>query len=220
MNNNRKQKIIDCAIKLFTKHGFGAVTLFEIAGELNISRGNLTYHFKNKDLLLKAISEQMWEKITQERTKSRQFPSFENLHNEVKLYQKVQKQYAFIFNDNHVMNHPLLRKKFREMIEQTINDNKATIAFAIAAGNLKPEPFKGIYHNIALNTWMIAFFWLSQKTIRGEKKSEDAEAIIWSMLIPHFTEKGIKSFESFFGKDYLENLGESFDANIDNFINF
>jgi len=162
----------------------------------------------------------MWDKIIQERNKSRQLPSFENLHNEVQLYQKIQKQYAFIFNDNHVMRHPLLKRKFRDMIEQTVKDNKAAIAFAIAGGNMKPEPFKGIYHNIALNTWMTAFFWLTQKTIRGEKKSEDAEAIIWSMLIPHFTEKGIKTFKLFFGEDYLDNLGEKFDPNIENFINF
>jgi len=217
---NTKQKIIDCAIKLFTKHGFGAVTLFEIAGELNISRGNLTYHFKDKEVLLGAISEQMWDKITKERNKSRQLPSFENLHNEVQLYQKIQKQYAFFFNDNHVMKHPLLKKKFRDMIGKTVHANKAAIAFAIAAGNMKPEPFKGVYHNIALNTWMIAFFWLTQKSIRGEKKSEDAEAIIWSLLIPHFTEKGIKAFKAFFGEDYLDNLGEAFDSNIENFINF
>jgi len=218
--NNTKQKIIDHAIKRFTKYGYGGVTLFEIAGGLNISRGNLTYHFKNKDVLLGALSDQMWNKLTQERNKSRQYPSFENLHNEVQIYQKIQKQYAFIFNDNNVMMHPLLRKRFRDMVEQTIKDNKAAIAFAIATGNMKPEPFKGVYYNIALNTWMIAFFWLTQKTIRGEKKTEDAEAIIWSMLIPHFTEKGIKSFKSFFGEDYLENLGEEFDSNIENFINF
>ena len=218
--SDTKQKIIDCAIKLFTQNGFGAVSLHEIAVALKISRGNLTYHFKDKDILLSVICDQMWEKLSKERNKSRQLPSFENLHNEVRLYQKIQKQYAFIFNDNYVMNHPLLKKKFREMIAQTIEANKAAIAFSIATGNMKPEPYKGIYENIALNTWIIAFFWLSQKTIRGEKKPEDAEAVIWSMLIPHFTEKGIKSFKAFFGEEYLENLGERFDSNIANLINF
>ena len=171
-------------------------------------------------MLLSAICNQMWERLNHERSKSRQLPSFENLHNEVKMYQKLQKQYAFIFNDSHVMNHPVLRKKFREVISQTIEHNRAAIAFAIAVGNMKPEPFKGVYHNIAVNTWMIAFYWLTQKQIRGEKKVEDAEAMIWSLLIPHFTEKGMKSFKAFFGEGYLDDLGEPFDSNIDQFINF
>ncbi|MEL6986347.1 MAG: TetR/AcrR family transcriptional regulator [Bacteroidota bacterium] len=220
MLDGTKQKIINCAIKLFNKQGFGAVTLFEIAGELNISRGNLTYHYKSKDVLLAAIAEQMWDKMMHERNKSRQLPSFENLHNEVQIYHKVQRQYTFIFNDNHVMKHPAIRKKFKEMIEQTVEDNKASIAFAITRGNMKPEPFPGLYHNIALNTWMIAFFWLTQKSIRGEKKTESVEAMIWSLLLPHFTTKGIKAFKAFYGDEYLDNLGESFESNIKDLINF
>jgi AcrR family transcriptional regulator len=220
MTKNTYQRILDCATKCFAKKGFGAVSLFEISTELNISRGNLTYHFKDKDTLLKAIADGMWEEIDKGRRKSRQLPSFENLHNEVQLYHKLQKQYSFIFLDNHVMTHPLLKKKFNEMINQTIKDNEAAIAFAIASGNMKHEPFKGVYHNIAYCAWMIAFFWLAQKVIRGEKKSKDAEAIIWTLLIPNFTKKGIKSFNSFFGEDYIDNLGEPFDAKIQNYITF
>jgi len=40
------------------------------------------------------------------------------------------------------------------------------------------------------------------------------------MLVPHLTEKGINSFKSFLGEDYLKNLGEKFEPNIENFINF
>lgn len=194
--------------------------MFEIAGKLDMTRGNLTYHFKDKDKLLQAIATEMWDKLNAERTKSRQFPSFQNLHNEVQLYYRFQKEYAFIFLDNHVLNHPIIKAKFREMTAQTIKDNKAALAFAIASGNMKPEPFKGIYNNIAFNTWMLTFFWLAQQIIRGEKTGEDGEAMIWSMLIPHFTEKGLKSFTSFFGEDYLEKIGQPFEADIENYITF
>jgi len=162
----------------------------------------------------------MWEKLTKERNKSRQLPSFENLHNEVQLYQKFQKKYAFIFLDNHVLNHPLLKDRFNKLIDQTIKDNEAALAFAIEIGNLKPEPFKGIYRNLAFNTWMIAFFWVAQKNLRSNKKPADAELTIWSMLLPHLTEKGINSFKSFFGEAYLDKLGEAFDLKIDNYIRF
>jgi len=215
-----KQRIIHTAKGLFNKNGFAGITLFEIAGKLHMTRGNLTYHFKDKDKLLQAISDEMWDKITTERSKSRQLPSFQNLHNEVQLYYRFQKEYAFIFLDSHVLNHPLIKKKFREMTQQTIEDNKAALAFAINSGNMKPEPFKGIYHNIAFNTWMLTFFWLAQQIIRGEKTKEDGEAMIWSMLLPHFTEKGLKAFIDFFGEDYLENIGKPFDSDIEKYITF
>lgn len=220
MKKTTKQRISNAAVKLFNKNGFAAVTLFEIAGELGMTRGNLTYHFKDKDQLLKAISDEMWNKMLIERNKSRQLPSFQNLHNEVQLYYRFQKEYAFIFLDNHVLNHPIIKAKFREMTEQTIRDNEAAIAFAISTGNLKSEPFPGIYHNIAFTTWMLTFFWLAQQIIRGEKTKKDGEAMIWSLLLPHFTEKGLAAFKAFFGDDYLEKLGEPFESKIEKFITF
>lgn len=217
---NTKEKIILEATKAFNKNSFGAVSLHEIANQLGISRGNLTYHFKDKDLLLEAISDQMWQKIEAERAKSRKLPSFENLHNEVQLYMKFQKEYAFIFLDNHVLNHSKIKKQFRDMMNTTIRDNKAAIAFAIQLGNMKPEPIPGLYNNLAFNTWMISFFWKSQQMIRGEKNQKDGEKLLWSLIIPHLTEKGIKSFKNFFGADYLKKLGEPFEIDINSMIAF
>lgn len=217
---NTKDKIVSFAIKTFNSKGFAAVSLNELALQMDISRGNLTYHFKDKEVLLEYISEQMWNKIEKERSKSRQFPSFENLHNEVQLYYKFQKEYAFIFLDPHVLRHPLIRKKFREMTAQTLKDNKAAIAFAIQLGNLKPESFAGLYNNIAFTTWMLTFFWLPQQIIRGDKTANEGEKMIWSLLIPHLTEKGLASFEKFFGKQYLKALGDPFPTDVYPFIEF
>ncbi len=215
-----KEKIISKAREQFNENGFSAVSLFELAQTLGMSRGNLAYHFKDKNVLLEAIANEMWLKLEAERNKSRRFPSFENLHNEVQLYYHFQKEYAFIFLDTHVLNHPVIKKKFREMTAQTIKDNKAALAFAVKLGNLKPEPVPGTYHNIAFLTWMVTFFWLPQQIIRGEKKKEDGEKMIWTMLLPHFTEKGIESFKSFFGQDYFDALGESFDSYLNQLISF
>ncbi len=218
--NNTKEKIISKAIELFNKNGFAAVNMLDLAKAIKISRGNLTYHFKDKDVLLAAIADEMWGKIETERTKSRQFPSFENLHNEVQLYYHFQKKFAFIFLDNYVLTHSIIKKKFRKMTKQSIEDNKAIIAFSIKLGNIKEEEVPGTYNNIAFITWMITFFWYSQQIIRGDKSREDGEKMIWSIIVPHFTKKGIKSFKRFFGKSYYESLGEPFETNVDNMITF
>jgi len=218
--SDTKSKILTAATKLFNKSGYASVNLFEMANELNISRGNLTYHFKDKESLLEAIADQMWAKMEKERNKSRKFPSFENLHNEVGLYYKFQKEYSFIFLDNHVLNHPKIKKKFRQFTKQSITDIKATIAFSINLGNVKKEQVSGTYNNIAFITWMLTFYWFSQQIIRGEKTKEDGERMIWSIMVPHFTEKGLCSFKDFFGQTYLDQLGEPFQSNLEELINF
>lgn len=221
MSINTRQNIIATATKLFNNKGYSAVNMLEISSEMGISRGNLVYHFKNKEELLRAIADQMWDKLEVERSKSRRMPSFENLHNEVGVYEQFQKMYAFIFLDHLVATHPLLADKFRKMVNQTVQDNEAALAFAIETGNLKPEPFPGVYKNIALSTWMLAFFWSASNAIRKAKPAKGmVEKVIWSTLIPHFTEKGIQSFVSFFGQSYLDSLGAPFDSSIENYITF
>jgi AcrR family transcriptional regulator len=200
-----KEKIIQTAITAFNREGYTAISLFEIAQLMGISRGNLTYHFKDKEELLQAITAQMWQKIKQERLVSRQSPTFENLHKEVQLYYRFQKEYAFIFLDTHVLNHPFIQEEFREMTQQTIQDNMGALAFAVAVGNIKPEPAKGVYYNIAFTTWMLTFYWLSQQIIRGEAKEEEGEKMIWNLLLPYFTEKGLNTFKKYFGENYFES---------------
>lgn len=215
-----KEKILKQATLLFNQAGFGGVNLLELARHLEMSRGNLTYHFPNKDALLQAISEEMWEKLEQERKRARQLPSFENLHLEAKLIYQIQKEYAFIFLDRHVLNHSALKQKFREMAAAGIEDNKAIMAFSIEMGNMKQESFQGQYHNLAMISWMLTYFWLPQQVFRGEKNKEDGQKLIWTILLPHFTAKGMKRFKAFFGKEYLENLGPPFELDINSLMSF
>ena len=44
----RKAEIMDAAIRLFTRKGYLNTTTQDIIDEVNISRGLLYYHFKNK----------------------------------------------------------------------------------------------------------------------------------------------------------------------------
>lgn len=211
---NTKEKILEVAIRLFNEKGFGNVSIQDIANELAVNRRNIAYHYNSKDDLLQAIAEEMWMQLDAERQKRRDFPSFENLTNETKMYYAFQQQYTFIFNDLHVIKHPLLATKFRELCLQTIKDSEAAIAFAIKLGNMKPEPFKGAYSNLCLAIWVLALFWGFQQNIREVNKKDEGPKVIWSLILPHFTEKGIASFKSFFGNEFYESIGEPFEVDL------
>ena len=215
MKKNTRQKIIETGISLFNQYGYGAISLQEIAQNMGISRGNLTYHFKTKDNLLQVIADEMWAKQKIERQKRRDFPSFKNLENELKMYYALQKEYAFIFNDLHVIKHPVLEEKFRTFSLRTIKDNQAAIAFSIRLGNMKSEPFAGAYYNLCLSLWMISLFWLTQKIIRNSKEKKEIGKVAWSLILPHFTAKGIESFKAHYGEDYYNSMGMPFNVELD-----
>jgi len=54
-----RERIIEMAIRLFNEQGTGAVSTNHIAGALEMSPGNLYYHFRNKEEIIRAILERM-----------------------------------------------------------------------------------------------------------------------------------------------------------------
>lgn len=52
-------RIADTALRLFNRKGYASTTLTEIAAEVGISQGNLTYHFPTKLDLANHLSEQV-----------------------------------------------------------------------------------------------------------------------------------------------------------------
>ncbi len=53
--------IIDTAVALFNEQGTAAVSTNHIAGAAGISPGNLYYHFKNKEDIIRAVVDRMYE---------------------------------------------------------------------------------------------------------------------------------------------------------------
>lgn len=214
-----KQRILSQARKVFNEQGYGSVNLLDLAKSLDMSRGNMTYHFKDKEVILEALVEEVWERFRVGK-KSASLPSFANLHHDAQLYYELQRAYAFIFQDMQMLTHPLIASKMKNLCDQTIHEIEVAIAFSIQVGNMKDEPVPGTYKNLALTSWMLMFYWSSQQTVRHSKIKEDGEKVIWSLLLPHLTEKGLEAFKQYFGETYFNDLGEAFEQNIETYLTF
>lgn len=60
---DRKQKILQTALRLFATHGYNGVSTNKIASEAAVSEGLIFRHYKNKQGLLDAILQQAFEKV-------------------------------------------------------------------------------------------------------------------------------------------------------------
>jgi len=209
-----KQRILIKAISLFNQKGFHAFTISDIALHCDMSRGNLAYHFKNKQKILEEVAKSMVTDIAQIQKARKNYPAFSNLSLDVRTCGKLQKKYPFVFRDMSVLEHKPIKKVMKDWSAKTIQTNLEAFAFAIEIGNMKTEPYKGLYYQLALNAWLVTYYWVSQKVVRKVAKEEEAEKIIWSSIIPHFTAKGLKAFQAFYGKQYLENIAQPFEFHI------
>lgn len=207
---NTKEKILEISQQHFNKEGFGEPTLQSLAKEIGISRGNLTYYFKNKEALLTTLVDKLFVTYQTRSAEVTHLPSWASLLDRTKVLHELQNEYAFIFFDKQVLLHPLVKSQIQKMRKDSLQNLMSLMQFSIQVGNMKPEPMPGIYYNINRTYWTISFYWnISKEFLLSKETSWDK--MMWSLLLPHFTEKGIESFKQYFGEEYFQSLGLAFE---------
>ncbi len=210
-----RKRIIVKAIEIFNERGYYTPTLADLAKACGMSRGNFAYHYKFKEDLLKEIAQQMKNDIEEMQSKRKGYPAFSNLSLDIETFGLLHKRYVFIFRDMSILSFASIKNVMSEWSEKTIRQNMDSFAFAVEVGTMKSEPYPGLYYNLAVNTWLIMYYWVAQHSVRKVQRSEKAEKMVWSTIIPHFTEKGIRLFTSYYGESFLRELGAPFEEFID-----
>ena len=165
-----REKIIKKGNELFNELGFGAPTLYQVAQRTGISRGNLTYYFKNKESLLEAIIQDMWAKYREGQIIATQFPSWNVIKKSIKVLHDIQREYSFIFFDQQIFGHPTVQDILQKIESDSIKTQMSMFAFSIQIGNMKKEPTPGAYHTICKCIWVTAFYWHVSKTYHPGRK--------------------------------------------------
>ncbi len=71
-----RERILDCALALFNEKGIEGVGMRDIAHDLNLSPGNLTYHFSKKEDVIIGIAERLSEQNSRSHMAANQPESF------------------------------------------------------------------------------------------------------------------------------------------------
>lgn len=194
-----KEKIAQRAIELFNTQGIANVSPNQIAADLKISTGNLTYHYKTKASLVRAIYEQMHEYsygfLTLEG-----YLTLNDFRKSMAKFQEFQQQYSFFFNDMVFItrNYPDVGKLYEESTERRFELGRKLIDYFIATERFLPES-KGInYDYVVHNLWMVGTFWTTQglilTTANGLDTPNNMVDMTWYMILPYLTEKGREEY--------------------------
>ena len=171
-----RDKIIDTAIKLFNEQGTRAVSTNHIATAIGISPGNLYYHFRNKEDIIRAIFEQMdaygFEQY-QSILNTYQPGSIKAMEQTFIMIQEYNWRYRFFKRELTalIMNDPELKERFHATNSQMLGMIRYTIDSGIANGSIKAmtDTEKG---NFADAIWLVALFWLNYLEVGGEEVND------------------------------------------------
>ena len=183
-----KDKILEVALELFNTQGTRVVTTNHIAKACGISPGNLYYHFKNKEEIIRALFVQMgqeWEPKVQSATEVN-FALFEQIK---KLSYTITAKYHFIHSELYSLcqNDPELARLNQETITKRKLQTKGLLELLILHEDLVPleaEEMDFLVDSI----WMYAIFWqpyneLVNPNLHESKSIESTDILLRKFLV-------------------------------------
>ena len=197
-----KDKIIATAINLFNLHGTKAISTNHIAKEMGISPGNLYYHFRSKNDIIRSISDNFSNELgsvfkIQLDTIS-DFSS--NLTSLFNRFFKIQQSYQFLFLegvhltkqdsrllDNYTNLRSLIKKGYRELLSNLVKIK------------IMKKQSLNIIDDLLDAQWIIMWYWINH-TILDRNTYDDFQIkkgikLSFSIIKPQLTSIGKVAFD-------------------------
>jgi AcrR family transcriptional regulator len=170
-----RERILVAALRLFNAQGTGAISTNHIANELGISPGNLYYHFRNKEEIIRALFEQQfahWDVIYA--LPDDRLPTLADLQRLVRATFAMSWDYRFIYRELIALlrRDEQLQRRWVEVRARGFAGFRELVEQFVAAGVLRaPEPPETV-QRLAELCWLISEFWLA--SVEGSGQAVDA----------------------------------------------
>ncbi len=192
---NTRDAIVEAALDLFNKDTVAAVSTNHIAREIGISPGNLYYHYRNKEEIVRAVFDRMvgdWDTVWQlppgraptasdlARTLERTF----ELHWRYRFFQR--ELLALLTRD------PQLRDRYRAVYRQRLEEF-TVFAESLAAAGVIRSSIESWFTGLLKGLWIIGEHWMGHLEIVGDP-SDPAQVrrgiqVIVAVLDPHLSDE-------------------------------
>ena len=186
MSGKTRQRILDSALTLFNAQGESNVSTNHIADELEISPGNLYYHFRNKD----DIIEQLFQRYEERMDLALTVPegraiTLEDVWLQLHLVFECIWDYRFLYRDivNILSRNRSLRLRFARILKRGSGNAHAIMKGLDESGAMRASAAE--IEGLATNILVLATFWLNYAGIRGEKDEQRAieQGIVQVMML-------------------------------------
>ncbi len=190
-----RDRIISTTIALFNQYGASKVTMKQIADHLRISPGNLTYHFKTKEILMLELYQLMHDEAVGF-TIPDGYLTLDHFEAMMMNYVKFNRKYCFFFNDIVFITkqYPKVGKMYEASNLRRFKEAKKLIGYYVDTDRMMPEPRHFDYDKLIHSIWMITAFWSAQRQVIDHPSynvnQQSPMLFLWQQLFPFLTTKG------------------------------
>jgi len=188
-----KDRIIDAAVELFNKGGVGPVTTNHIAAHLGMSPGNLYYHFKNKEEIIRAAFDRMNAEADVVWTKDPN-AGVGTVHRMLTGNLGLYAKYLFFGRELPALLRAdaTLRRRYRKIHKMRMEQLEDTLLPLLALGILKNLDANDLMTLIE-SAWVIGLFGLPYSELAGRGTSED-EIVTTARMVMHLFKPYMEPF--------------------------
>jgi AcrR family transcriptional regulator len=167
---NTRARILQTALDLFNERGTAAVSTNHIADALGISPGNLYYHFRNKEEIIREIFELQfaaWNHLYD--FPDDRPPTLDDLIGVGRATFRVSWSYRFIYRELIALlrRDDQLQRRWGEVRTRGFTGFREFIAMFVASGVLRQPDDPDAVTRLAELIWLISEFWLASVEVSG-----------------------------------------------------
>jgi AcrR family transcriptional regulator len=168
-----RERILALSLQLFNDFGEPNVTTSNIAEEMNISPGNLYYHFRNKDDIINCLFSEFEKEMEGMLSAPREAASVEDawffLHT---LYELIWR-YRFFYRDlnNLLANNRTVETHFKRILQHSSDVTRTLCSGLRDAGELTATDRE--LDSMCTNVVVVATYWLSWEYVMNPRQFND-----------------------------------------------
>jgi AcrR family transcriptional regulator len=210
-----RERILDLSLRLFNDFGEPNVNTTLISEEMNISPGNLYYHFKNKDDIINCIFQQFEREIDKLLAlPTERAPNVEDAWLFLHVLFELIWKYRFFYRDlnNLLANNRTLELKFKQLLNQKVKVARGLCDGLAQAGELQAGA--GEIEALATNMVVVATYWLSYSYVLDPRRFNEPDVVgaalqrgcyqVMALTSPYLTGKSRALFEQL-AAEYLND---------------
>jgi AcrR family transcriptional regulator len=173
-----RERILETSLRLFNDFGEPNVTTTAISDELDISPGNLYYHFRSKDEIVNTIFGTFEREIDGVlAAPAARRANVEDVWLFLHVLFEAIWRYRFLYRDlNDLLSrNRLLEIHFKRLLEQKVTTATALCDGLAAGGELRASPRE--ITALATNMVVVATYWMSYEYVRNPRNLQEGEMV-------------------------------------------